>query len=150
MGILQVLNYIDTMYNQRIPMIVHVILPRDDPYDPITDCYRLGSMYTKIIWINHQLERLCNENPNWYYLNINSIFLRPREILLVNNNSSDSSGVNNNNDNNNSSYNYSYYYPYEIRPEMIDDGVHPTVYGSDIWGPLLLDAVHKYFLNDKE
>lgn len=121
-GILQVLNYIHT-YRPNVPIIVHGLLPRSDNFGK--GDYSLGRMYTMIAWINKELEKVCNLHPNWHYLNVNELFLLP---------SDDKDDIETEENN----------LTQLINRTRMEDALHPSVIGCDLWGPLLVKEIQKW------
>ena len=75
--------------------------------------YTPGWTYDRIIWINNELETFCDLKTN----NMWCYYLNVNHIFL-----SESS---------------------IIKKELMDDALHPTPKGCDIWGPILVDEIKK-------
>ena len=112
-GIMSVLNYISDLY-PTTPLIVHGLLPRSDTYNK--GHYHLGRYWKEIVYINTELERICNTEHRkqlWHYMDANHIFLTNDTMTNV---------------------------PV-IHASIMSDSLHPDVMGYDQWGQEIVQKV---------
>jgi lysophospholipase L1-like esterase len=122
-GIVAVLEY---LVNNRpgIPIVVHALLPRSDHYQrpPHEGDYALGRYWTNnIVWINGELEKLCQKHTDLEYMDVNEIF------LVRSSSSSDAENTTG---------------AVSINSTLMPDALHPGVDGYALWAPLIVQRVH--------
>lgn len=102
-------------------IIVHALMPRSDKFKGRENVdYSLGQLWKNILWINRELKRFCTLHHEWVYMEVNRIFLRRKEIGNV-----DTEGA------------------LEINPETMEDALHPSVKGYELWAKEISEVIQK-------
>jgi lysophospholipase L1-like esterase len=76
--------------------------------------YQLGWIYNSITWINDEIEQYCTSKQNQEWCH----YMNVNDIFI--------DTINN-----------------TIIKDLMDDALHPTVKGNDLWGPRLVDEIKK-------
>ena len=115
-----IMNVVKEINEQRPDalFVIHGIMPRLD--NPKAKTRLLGKTWKKAQHINSQIRKFCKKYKNMYYI-------QGGETLMV---KSQNRGRG------------------KLDPNMVDDGVHPTVKGYEVWGDFIetrLDKVYKLY-----
>eukprot|EP00523_Entomoneis_sp_CCMP467_P005734 CAMPEP_0168753292 /NCGR_PEP_ID=MMETSP0724-20121128/18856_1 /TAXON_ID=265536 /ORGANISM="Amphiprora sp., Strain CCMP467" /LENGTH=387 /DNA_ID=CAMNT_0008801627 /DNA_START=18 /DNA_END=1181 /DNA_ORIENTATION=- len=118
-GILHVAEHLHQL-QPNIPILFHGLLPRaggpnDDDNEDTNVNLQLGPFWDQIMWINRELRHLCKNHRHWYYMDSAKLFLErnPENGEL------------------------------KIRPELLPDGLHPSLQGYQEWAPRLSQVVRR-------
>jgi lysophospholipase L1-like esterase len=111
--ILNVLKYLH-MHRPEAQFIVHGLLPRKDPGSlPQTQEF-LGKYWKRAQTINAQIKRFCEVSENLHYMQAGSVFTKDTEMRGRK----------------------------SIAEGMMEDGVHPTAAGLDLWGDFIVQTLN--------
>lgn len=118
-GIVNVVESISSGW-PTTPLIVHGLLPRSDIYNQ--GDYNLGRYWQDIIFINRELEILCQERPKqlWHYMDASHIFLTDETSTDEDSSSGPTMMINR---------------------TLMSDSLHPDVVGYNIWGQEIVQKV---------
>jgi lysophospholipase L1-like esterase len=117
-----ILNVLKTIQEQRpdAQFLIHGILPRKE--DPTKKSQFLGHLWKRTQSINFQLRKFCEKYENINYLQGGSFFMEETDVRGRR----------------------------QIDKNMIEDGVHPTEKGLEVWGDYIVKRVTKILTRAKE